>query len=225
MPTLPLPLTSQDNPPNSHTHNDGSHTGIPNEVADIFVVALTFYALVAAIFGASNLHHRHAILHDTPRIRWYHVLVLFCLGWAWPVFCCWLCRGLFGEQGRRRVGEEGRRRRRRGAGRGGPGRREGQGQGQGEGGDGGVELEGRGQQDTGGQEQGDQGEEARGGLWGRFTRRFMLWGRGVQRVGNQESNGRMLEGTTVARDTGSNGGAHGQTPAPVVSDGSGVTQH
>jgi hypothetical protein len=45
--------------------NDDRHTGISNEVADVFVVFLAFYSLIACVFGVSYVHHRRSLL-ETP---------------------------------------------------------------------------------------------------------------------------------------------------------------
>jgi hypothetical protein len=82
--------------------DDNSHTGISNEAADIFVVALVFYTLISAIFGASNLNHRGELLRDPQNVRWWHYVGLFMLGWAWPVFCCYICRDILVERCSRR---------------------------------------------------------------------------------------------------------------------------
>jgi hypothetical protein len=104
--------------PTPPRQDDNSHTGISNEAADIFVVALVFYTLISAIFGASNLNHRGELLRDPQNVRWWQYVGLFMLGWAWPVFCCFICRDNFvarcsGRARRRRREERSRREERR----------------------------------------------------------------------------------------------------------------
>jgi hypothetical protein len=105
------------NPDPTTRQDDNSRTGISNEAADIFVVALVFYTLISAIFGASNLNHRGELLRDPQNVRWWHYVGLFMLGWAWPVFCCFICRDNFVDRcsgrARRRREERSRREERR----------------------------------------------------------------------------------------------------------------
>lgn len=101
------------NPDPTPRQDDNSHTGIANEAADIFVVALVFYTLISAIFGASNLNNRGALLRDPQNVRWWHYVGLFMLGWAWPLFCCFICRDICVERCSRRERRRRREQRRR----------------------------------------------------------------------------------------------------------------
>lgn len=90
--------------------SDDSHTSVPNELADTFVVSLTLYTLLSSIFGVSHICHEDELLRDQQRVRWWYYVGLFMLGWAWPVFCCFLIRDLvvdwsLGRQRRRSDGE------------------------------------------------------------------------------------------------------------------------
>jgi hypothetical protein len=65
---------------------------VANAVADIFLVALVFYTLIAIVFGLGNLHNRRDLLRRYENPRRWHVLMLFVIGWAWLVHCCYVVR-------------------------------------------------------------------------------------------------------------------------------------